>query len=172
MREADAQAPEGVTAASIQAERSSEVWRAVSGAGSTTSRAVGERDRRRRGGHDHVGRPAQPFQAAPDAFGQGRVVVTGQQHPGPREATHGRQRLDDGALGDEIAVERVAGDQHRRHLVPGRELGDPPHRLEPGLAQQRRHVARKVVERLAELPVGGVEQAQGHQAIRQRDAQP
>ncbi len=48
------------------------------------------------------------------------------------------------ALGHEVAVEDVAGDQDGRRLVPRGELGDRAHGREARLAQERRHLAGRL----------------------------
>ena len=92
------------------------------------------------------------------------VVVARQHDPGAAKPGDRLQRLVQGGIGDVVGVERVARHQHGVDAMLRRQPGDLPDGLEPRLAQQGAGVARDVGERLAELPVGGVDGAEGHGA--------
>ena len=162
-----ARRPTGVATPSIQAVRSSERTPRGQRRRQHDEPAVGRaRSAPAASASDHVGGPAQALQPAPDAFGQRRR----RDCPAAAPRAPAKPRIAASAwtmvrIRHEIGVEHITGDQDGRRPVRGRRARrSAAHRLEAGLAQQRADVARQVVERLAELPVGGVEQAQASSA--------
>ena len=89
-------------------------------------------------------------------------MITRQEDPGALELGHGGQRLPDRPTLRVRAVEDIAGDEHSVGAVLTRQRRDAAHSVKTRPAQIRPWITRDTGERLAELPVGGVEQANGH----------
>ena len=87
------------------------------------------------------------------------VVIAGKQPPRARIALHSRHRLNDHAVFGTFGVEDVAGYENMRGLVLSRGLAECVDRVEARLGQGSTDVAVEASVRLAELPVGGVDQA-------------
>ena len=91
-----------------------------------------------------------------------RVVVAGQEHPGAGERLQRLDRTVDGAVRDLVAVEGVAGDEHRVDAALPRQLRDAPHGLKALGPQLRARVPGDAGEGLADLPIGRVDESECH----------
>ena len=122
---------------------------------------VAERHRLRCEVQVDVGGRARRRDAVPDALRPVRVVVAGDEVPGhARECPHALERLAQGLRRRRLAVVDVAGDEDVRGPLRQRQPADRLDRIEPRPLQHRLAVA-ELPERLADLPVGGMDEAHG-----------
>ena len=115
--------------------------------------------------HGDIGHAALAH-AVPQAAVAGEVMVAGQQPPAAGIALHTGHRLDDGTLVRAFGIEHVPGDENVPGLVLRRRPADGIDRIETRFGERGAGRRVETAERLAELPVGGVNEA--HQLALER----
>lgn len=126
--------------------------------------AVSQQQRSRFQRRQDVVRQPPALQPLPDAFGQRGVVVARQQHPRAVIVAHGFHHAPQGVIADGIGLEYVAGNQHSIHGALAGQGGDAGNRLQALAAQQYAGIPRDLPERLAQLPIGRVQDTHGHRS--------
>ena len=110
----------------------------------------------------HMGRHrAQALRTRPHAFGQGRIVVARDQHPGSAEARHGIEHAAYRALRHRLSIEHIAGHQHRIDPMHAGQSSQALHGCQARLGQGQSILGIEAAEQAADLPIGGVQES-GH----------
>ena len=109
----------------------------------------------------HVGRQTHRPHAVPQAKSSMRIVIAGNDMPGDaRKSAHALQGLQQRLLRRRFGIVKVAGDQHVVGCFLRRKPADGFNGGEPRLPQHH-FLFAEIAERLADLPVGRVNELHG-----------